>query len=124
MAWAGAYGQGYVRDAIHWFFHKFNVDLVETLRAFKATARLMCPATALFLNPTPASVHWRQQLRVVPFLNEGIIMDGLCQDCQHTRLARAEGVSFEADSTADLAAKKVELGGVRMRIICHIGQVQ
>ena len=45
----------YVRDAIHWFLHKFNVDLVDTVQAFKAAARLMCPAaaTAPLLNPTP-----------------------------------------------------------------------
>ena len=30
-------------------------------------------------------------------------------------LARAEGVSFKADSMADLAAKKVESGGDRTR---------
>ena len=68
--------------AIHWFLHKFNVDLVDTLRAFKAAACLMCPATAplLSLNPTPASVHWPQQLRTFSFLNENIIMDDLCQE--------------------------------------------
>ena len=66
--------------AIHWFLHKFNVDLEDTLRAFKAAACLMCPATAPLLNPTPASVHWPQQLRTFPFLNENIIMDGLCQE--------------------------------------------
>ena len=60
---------------------KFNVDLVDTLRAFKAAACLMCPATAPLLNPTPASVHWPQQLRTFPFLNENIItVDGLCQE--------------------------------------------
>ena len=93
----------YVRDAIHWFLHKFNVDLLDTLQAFKAAARLMCPATAPLLNPTSASVHLPQQLRAFPFLNEDIIMDGQCQE---------------------LAAKKVESGGHRTRIICHIGHVQ
>ena len=67
----------YVRDASHWFLHKFNVDLVDTVQAFKAAARLMCPATAPLLNPTPASFHLPQQLRAFPFLNEDIIMDGL-----------------------------------------------
>ena len=50
----------YVRDAIHWFLHKFNVDPVDTVQAFKAPARLMCPATAPLLNPTPASIHLSQ----------------------------------------------------------------
>ena len=48
----------FVRDVIHWFLHKFNVGLrwlCDTVQAFKATARLMCPAaaTAPLLNPTP-----------------------------------------------------------------------
>ena len=67
--------------AIHWFlYNKFNVDLVDTLRAFKAAACLVCPATAPLPNPTPASVYWPQQLRTFPFLNEDIIMDGLGQE--------------------------------------------
>ena len=52
-------------------------------------------------------------------------MDGLSQELPaYSYFARAEGVSFKADRMADLAAKKVESGGDRMRIICHIGQVQ
>ena len=40
-------------------------------------------------------------------------------------LARVEGVSFKADSMADLAAKKVESGGDRKRTDnLPIGQVQ
>ena len=39
-------------------------------------------------------------------------------------LACAEGISFKADSMAVLPCKKVASGGDRMRIICHIGQVQ
>ena len=113
----------YVRDAIHWFLHKFNVDLVDTVQAFKAAACLMCPATAPLLNPTPASFHLPQQLRAFPFLNEDIIMDGLSRELP-AYFARAEGVSFKADRMADLASKKVESGGDRIRIICHIGQVQ
>ena len=46
--------------AIHWFLHKFNVDLVDTVQAFKAADRLMCPATAPLLNPTAASIHLPQ----------------------------------------------------------------
>ena len=37
-------------------------------------------------------------------------------------LARAEGISFKADSMADLAAKKVKSGGDRKRIICPLGR--
>ena len=48
------------------------------------------------------------------------------RSCQPTAyLARAEGVSFKADSMADLAAKKIESGGDRMRIDnLPIGQVR
>ena len=56
----------------------------------KAAACLMCPVTAL--DPTPASVHWPQELRTFPFLNEDIIMDGLCHweaaSLRHTLLVR------------------------------------
>ena len=110
---------GVCASAIHWFLHQFNVDLVDTVQAFKAAARLMCPATAPLFNPTPAS---NLQLRAFPFLNEDIIMDGLSRELP-AYFARAEGVSFKADRMAGLAAKKVESGGDRMRIICHIGQV-
>ena len=102
---------------------KFNVDLVDTVQAFQAAVRLMCPATAPLLNPTPASVHLPQQPGAFPFLNEEIIMDGLSRELP-AYFARVEGVSFKADRMADLAAKKVESGGERMWIICHIGQVQ
>ena len=48
-------------------------------------------------------------------------MDGLSRELP-AYFARAEGVSFKADRMAVLAAKKVESGGDRMRIIFHIGQ--
>ena len=50
-------------------------------------------------------------------------MDGLSRELP-AYFARAEDVSFKADRMADLAAKKIESGGDRMRIIFHIGQVQ
>ena len=52
-------------------------------------------------------------------------MDGLSRELPAgAYFARAEGVSFKADRMADLAAKKIESGGDRMRIMFHIGQVQ
>ena len=99
----------YVRDAMHCFLHKFNVDLVDTVQAFKAAARLMCPAAAtapLPAQPNTWSFHLPQQLRAFPFLNEDIIMDGQGRELP-AYFARAEGVSFKADRMADLAAKKV-----------------
>ena len=103
--------------AIHWsLYNKFNVDLVDTLRACKAAACLLCPATAPLLNPTPASVHWPQQLRTFPFLNEDIIMDGWPVPAYGIYLACAESVSFKPVSMEDLAAKKVESGRNRKRM--------
>ena len=102
----------------------------DTLRAFKAAACLVCPATAPLLNATPASVHWPQQLRTFPFLNEDIVMEAAC-----ARSTPAYGIpcscgksvfhSFEADSMEDLAGKKVESGRNRKRMDnLPIGQVQ
>ena len=56
VAWTEAYGQDYLHEAIHWFLHKFKIERVDTLRAFKAAARLVCPATAPSLNPTAADI--------------------------------------------------------------------
>ena len=87
--WTEAYGQDYLHDAIHWFLHKFKIERVDTLRAFKAAARLMCPATAPSLNPTAADIK-------CPFPNGDIRwMARLCQELP-AYFARAEGVSFEA----------------------------
>ena len=79
VAWAAeTYGLRYVRDAIHWFFRKFNVDRVNSLRAFKAAAHLimMCTATApLFkqhLHPFMAATA-----AGIPLSYEDIIMDPL-----------------------------------------------
>ena len=94
VAWAEAYGQGFVHDAIHWFLHKFNADLVDTLGEFKAAARLMCHCS--FPQPN-TSVH--------PFTGRNScghsllghhIMDGLCRELP-AYFARAEGVSFKAE---------------------------
>ena len=93
VAWTEAYGQGYVHDAIHWFLHKIKIDLVDNLRAVKATARLMCPATAPLLNPTAAGIRhgWSDCAR----------------SCQPTLRLRNLFHLKLSDSMADLAAKKV-----------------
>ena len=105
--------------AIHWFLHKFNVDLA---------ACLMCPVTAPTQHLHPFTGHM-QQLRTFPFLNEDIIMDGLCLELparlRHTLLVRKVFHLIKADSMADLDAKKVESGGDRKRIDnLPIGQAQ
>ena len=43
-----------IEPAIQCFLRKFNVDLHNTLSAFKA-ARIMCPVTFQWLRPTPAN---------------------------------------------------------------------
>ena len=133
VAWVEAYGwtcMGYVSDAIHWFLHKVNVDLVDSPSIQnRSLLEVPCTCHAPLLNPTPASVHWLQQLQIFPFLNEdtGTPSWMACaRSCQPVAyLACAEGVSFKADSMADLTAKKVESGGDRKRIgNLPIGQVQ
>ena len=43
VGWAESYGRDCVRQALSWFLEKFNVQLYDTMMAFKA-ARLMCPS--------------------------------------------------------------------------------
>ena len=107
------YGLGYMRNAIHWFLHKFNIDLVDTLRAFKAADCLTddVPCHWSFTQPNTVTRIWHlpQQLWAFPFVMTVSWM--VCaRSCQPTLRGRVvqEGVSFKADSMADLAAKKVE----------------
>ena len=62
-----------VQPAIQWFFQKFNVELFDTVLAFKA-ARVMCPVTVQWLRPTLATV---EALRIFPFLNSGAAINVL-----------------------------------------------
>ena len=103
MAWAEEYGRSCVRDAVHWFQRKFNVELYDTVRAFKA-ARLLCPASVQSLGVTPENVS---QLRAFPFLDEDKIIDDLSAELPRY-LAAAEGAVFPGDSLAEKAEKKVK----------------
>ena len=62
-----------VEPTIEWFLPKFNVDLHNTLSAFKA-ARIMCPVTVQWLRPTPANV---EALRQFPFLDSNDVINDL-----------------------------------------------
>ena len=62
-----------VQPAIEWFLRKFNVDLRNTLSAFKA-AQIMCPVTVQWLRPTPANV---EALRQFPFLDSNDVQSNL-----------------------------------------------
>ena len=91
--WATEYGYSCVRDAIRWFQLKFNVDLYDTLRAFKA-ARLFCPATVRSLAPTPTTL---QQPQVFPLFDSDVVNDNLGMELP-VYLPAAEDVIFEGDS--------------------------
>ena len=86
-----------VHPAIQWFLRKFNVDLYDTLLAFKA-ARLMCPVNVQWLKPTQESV---ESLRAFPFLDSDVIINGLKVELP-TYMAAAEDVSISTEE------KKVE----------------
>ena len=62
-----------VQPAIDWFLRKFNVQLYNTVSAFKA-ARFMCPVSVQWLKPTRQSV---EALRIFPFLDDDGIINGL-----------------------------------------------
>ena len=102
VGWAESYGHDCVRQAVRWFLEKFNVQLYDTTRAFKA-ARLMCPSTLRSLAPTAATV---QQLRIFPFLNDDSIINDLCAELPQY-FAAAEDTSFDGDNIKDVAARKV-----------------
>ena len=62
-----------VQPAIEWFLRKFNVQLYNTVSAFKA-ARFMCPVSVQWLKTTWQSV---EALRIFPFLDDDGIINGL-----------------------------------------------
>ena len=41
----------YVRDAIHWFLHEFNVDLVDTVQAIQSRSPFDVPCHCSFTQP-------------------------------------------------------------------------
>ena len=106
VAWTEAYRQDYVNDAIHWFLHKFKIYLADTLRAFKAAARLMCPATAPSLNQTaagnPLSLWGHHHAWTARLCHYGA--------ASWLQVALAEGHLTLSDRImmADLAAKKID----------------
>lgn len=62
-----------VQPAIEWFLRKFNVDLRDTLSAFKA-AQIMCLVTVQWLRWTPANV---EALCQFPFLDSNDVINDL-----------------------------------------------
>ena len=103
LDWAEEFGRQAVRDAVLWFHRKFNGELYNTVRAFKA-ARLMCPATVNFLNPNADAI---KQLRVFPVLDQDAIMQGLLDELP-LYLAAAEDVTFPMHAVEEVTRKTVE----------------
>ena len=68
-----------VQPASQWFLRKFNVDLHNTLSAFKA-ARIMCPVTVQWLRPTPENV---EALRQFPFLDSNDVINDLVTELRN-----------------------------------------
>ena len=66
------------------FLCKFNVDLLNTLSAFKA-ARMMCPVTVQWLRPTPANV---EALRQFPFLDSNDVINDLVTELNYLAAAQ------------------------------------
>ena len=64
---------GLLHGGVIWFLRKFNVQLYNTVSAFKA-ARCMCPVNVQWLKPTQQSV---EALRIFPFLDDDGIINGL-----------------------------------------------
>ena len=83
-----------VEPAITWFQRKFNVDLYDSLMAFKA-ASLFCPVSVQCLRPTDASV---ESLRAFPFLDSDDIINSLKAELPDY-LAAAEDVSVLTPGT-------------------------
>lgn len=65
-----------VQPSIQWFLQKCNVELYDSVSAFKA-ARIMSLVTVQWLRPTPATV---EALRIFPFLNSDANINGLIKE--------------------------------------------
>ena len=69
------------------FYLKFNVDLRDTLSAFKA-ARIMCTVTVQWLRPTPANV---EALHQFPFSDSNDVINDIVRELPNY-LAAAQDV--------------------------------
>lgn len=79
-----------VQPGINYFLQKFNTDLYDIVRAFRA-ARMACPTTVQELHPHPQDV---QQLRQFPFLDDDAIIGDLQKELP-TYLAEADGIRVD-----------------------------
>lgn len=82
-----------VQPAIDWFLRKFNVQLYNTVSAFKA-ARCKCPVSVQWLKPSQQSV---EALQIFPFLDDDDwIINGL-KDELPAYLAASEEVVINTE---------------------------
>ncbi|CAB4040917.1 DNA-directed primase polymerase, partial [Paramuricea clavata] len=86
-----------VQPAIRWFLRKFNVELYNTVSAFKA-ARIMCPVAVQWLAPTAETI---KTLKIFPFLNNDATIDALVKELPQY-VAAAQDVIISSEE------KKVE----------------
>ena len=86
-----------VQPAIRWFLRKFNVELYNTVSAFKA-ARIMCPVAVQWLAPTAETI---KTLKIFPFLNNDATIDALVKELPQY-VAAAQDVIISSEG------KKVE----------------
>ena len=80
------------KGAINWFLHKFNVELGDTVMAFRL-ARFFDPVLAQSLSLTPEKVN---ALRAFPFLDKDDIIQGLTDELPQY-LAAIDGVELQSD---------------------------
>ena len=83
-------GNDGVRPGIDFFLRKFNVELYDVVRAFKA-ARYACPMKVQELRPTPEEVN---ALRAFPFLDSNEIITNLQKERPHY-LTEAKDVELQ-----------------------------
>ena len=103
VQWAEEFGRNSICNAVKWFHRKFNVELYDIVRAFKA-ARPMCPETVNTLHSTKADLN---QLRPFPFLDTDDVIGGLADELP-LYLAMATDVTFQGRTIYDVVEKKVE----------------
>ena len=120
VAWTEAYGQGYVHDAIHrnhWFLHKFKIYLADTLRVFKAAARLKpchCSFTQRNRSGIPRSL-WGHHHGWPDCATTELLAD-------FKLLVRKVTWSSVTASWWQIWLPRKSTGGDRMRIICRCSE--
>ena len=81
-----------VQPWLLWFLRKFNVELYDTVTAFKA-ARIMCPLSVQWLSPSEETAR---ALKIFPFLHNDATIDALLKELpQYVTAAQDVVISSE-----------------------------